>query len=167
MTNIAEILRRLVAGAQPAAISFLASVVSVDEQKGTCDVKDADGAEYFDVKLCAQEGKCDVLVLPKEGSSVIVAHIEGIPGFLHVAQFSEVDRIILHGGELGGLVKARELAQEINKIRSLLDAIGQAVSSWVPVPSDGGAALKALLSSLYLPLPLPNSDELENEKIKQ
>jgi hypothetical protein len=166
MNSLAEILKRLGSLAQAPAPSFLAVVVSVDEEAKTAVVK-AGGLDYYDVRLSSKEGEGDMLVIPAVNSSVLVSPIEGIPSMLSVLQFSKIEKVVFHGGKQGGMVKAQELAQEIDKIRALLEALQNAVSSWVPVPSDGGAALKSLLSALCLPLPLPSSQDLQNDKILQ
>jgi hypothetical protein len=52
--TLSGLIRRLAAGPLPPAPgSFLATVVSADAQAGVCDVTDADGTEYYDVRLSA------------------------------------------------------------------------------------------------------------------
>jgi hypothetical protein len=97
---------------------------------------------------------------------VIVSPIQDIPGLLYVCMCSQISQVVFHGGHNGGMVLARELAAELDKIRALLDALQQALTAWVPVPGDGGSALKALAIQ-FAGLPLPASGNLENGNILQ
>ncbi len=61
---------------------------------------------------------------------------------------TSASQIVLTGSQvqLGGGAQFVALA---NKVKAWFDAFNAAVSGWTPVPNDGGAALKAALTTLY------------------
>ena len=59
-----------------------------------------------------------------------------------------------------------KLKDELQKINDALTQLKTDFTSWVPVPLDGGAALKAVLSGGFLTKPLAVLDEILSEKIK-
>jgi hypothetical protein len=79
------------------------------------------------------------------------------------------EETIFNGGELLGMVKVEEMTARLNDLESLWTQIQMDFNTWVPVPMDGGAALKATLSAGILAQIVPNSQvgDFENEKIKQ
>jgi hypothetical protein len=48
-----------------------------------------------------------------------------------------------------------------SRVEARLTALRDALLTWVPVPSDGGAALKAVLTAFFAGLALPEQAELE------
>ena len=79
------------------------------------------------------------------------------------------EETIFNDGELLGLVKIEEMTARLNELEALLQQLNTDFASWIPVPSDGGAALKTALTAGYLMKPVPDSKvaDFENEKIKQ
>lgn len=73
--------------------------------------------------------------------------------------------LTMNGNQFGGLVKATELKTELDKVNLILQAMQTAFQSWVPVPNDGGAALKALLTPVFTML-RPDYQTIQNNKIK-
>lgn len=67
-----------------------------------------------------QEGHC--LIIPKEGSAVLLANINGDMSRLVVIAVDVVERVEMTGevvyndGQLGGLVKIKELTDKINEL---------------------------------------------------
>ena len=55
--------------------------------------------------------------------------------------------IVFNGGKLGGIIKIEELTTKLNTIEQDINSLKQSLSSWTPIPSDGGAALKAAVTS--------------------
>lgn len=55
--------------------------------------------------------------------------------------------IVFNGGKLGGIIKIDELTTNLNRIEQDINSLKQTLSTWVPIPSDGGAALKAAVTS--------------------
>jgi hypothetical protein len=141
-------------------------------------------AELFEVRLRAALDESDqgVIVVPKAGSSVLVTKIGGSLEECFVSMVSEPESVrvkigdttllmdssgvTINDGTLGGLIKIKELKADLEKINVFLNAIKQAFNTWIPVPMDGGAALKGVMSGALSPLQLPNYSKIENEKVK-
>jgi len=77
------------------AVIFPGEVKSVDEASGTIEIEDKSGFPYKDVRLKASiDGNENaVLVIPKTGSSVLVAQIGNTDDSLFVVSVSEVEKI--------------------------------------------------------------------------
>jgi hypothetical protein len=72
---------------------FSATVVSVDEAKGTCKVNDGE-LDYTDVRLIATEDESDVLlVVPEDGSSVLVGLLNDDINQMFVVQYSKLKKV--------------------------------------------------------------------------
>lgn len=143
------------------------TVASVDQSQRTCDVDPLDGgATYTGVKLRAVKDSSagSIVLFPAQGSVVVigVAELDDAQSYLLMAE--RVDKIEINGDDFGGLVKADVLEDKIDQIKAVLDAIQQAFTTWVVVPGDGGAALKTLASG-FISLPVPDSENLQNEKV--
>ncbi len=134
---------RAIVGMDEIPTSKLGTIVSVDEDEMTCEVEPIDGgANYADVRLMADpETTTGIYFKPKVGSVVMISPQDDVTYF--VSMYSEVDEVWLRGTENGGVVKVSELVSKMNTIESDLNTLKTAFTSWVVVPSDGGAALKA------------------------
>jgi hypothetical protein len=141
----AEMIKAIAGGVKIKNIA--ASVLAVNQQERTCDCRPLNGdADVFAVRLQSDLSLTGgICIFPKVDSNVII-------GFLHKTQafvmlYSEIDQIIINGGQLGGLVKIQDLVTRINTIENDVNALKQVLTTWVPVASDGGAALKAAATS--------------------
>lgn len=78
------------------------------------------------------------------------------------------DLIQFDGGENGGVPIAENVAEKIKRIEEDVNNLKDLITSWTPVPNDGGAALKAVLANWFAQklLPVTSSADLENEKVK-
>ena len=128
--------------------TFIAEVLSVDINSRTCDVSNIDNdLEYNNVMLQAYVSHSGIVITPKVNSQVLVTMINDTLG--HVTMYSEVDLITMNGDSFGGIVKADTLKTELDKTNAVVNAIYSALTTFVPVPGDGGLALKTLaISSL-------------------
>lgn len=164
------------------AFVFPCSVISVDKDNRTVELKDLFDITYPDVRLkSAIKSSDDVIVYPAVDSTVLVVCIGDKENDLLVISFSEVeeiegkigeitflanaDGIQLNGDDFGGLVKAPELKTQVDKNTQLLESIKTAFNSWVTSPADGGAALKTL-SAQFVGLPTADLNNIENPKVK-
>lgn len=93
-------------------------VVAVEDL--TCTVKIGD-AQIEGVRIRASLTGRDrqILTVPKIGSCVTLGCLTADLNNLVVLQVDEVEKIIVNGGELGGLIKIQELTEKIN---ALVDA---------------------------------------------
>lgn len=141
------------------------TVDKVDKGNRTMDVTGiVDQLEYYDVQL----GMGALCIYPKPGTTCLVGIIEGQETDTFLISADEVDEIALNSGTLGGLVKVRELTERLNLIEKDINSLKQKLSGWTPVPNDGGAALKTVLSS-YTSGSLKETriEDIENEKVRQ
>lgn len=74
--------------------------------------------------------------------------------------------IELNGKDSGGLIKVKELKKQLATMSARIDSIITAINSAVPVPQDGGAALKTSMATLLpsLVTPLPEVDDTTDPK---
>lgn len=117
-------------------------VVTVEDL--TCTVKIGD-AEIEGVRLRASLTGRDrqILTVPKVGSCVTLGCLTADLNNLVVLQVDEVEKIIINGGELGGLIKIQELTDKIN---ALVEAFNEHEHTLLPgkVITTGGANVNAI-----------------------
>jgi hypothetical protein len=165
MSKEQEIIRRLREIAKQPLQTFVASVQEVDEEQATITALPVGGPELTDVRLrAAIDGAEDgVILFPEVGSTVLVGIIGNDPDTAFVCRCSVVQKaklkigdstleistegFLMNGGSLGGLINIADLVEKLNAIEQDLNQIKTAFSSWVPVPQDGGAALKTAAGS--------------------
>ena len=140
------------------------TVVSVDEVALTCVCAPVNGdSDILDVRLQAGEGN-GVVIIPAVDSVVMVTMINSMTGY--VGMVSQVDSIQLLDGSFGGLIKIDEIVTKLNNLESDINDLKTAFSSWVVVPSDGGAALKAITATWFGSSLTPTvKGDLENDLI--
>lgn len=152
-----------------------ATCIAYDEQQQAVDVSPLDaGADMFDVRLKAKLSQVGgIEIVPKVGSTLLVGIINNDDRQAFVLMVSEVESILLssetpiklQGDELGGLVVADRIREELNKTKAMVDAIAQSLLNWSPVAQDGGAALKALATSNLSGKTTGNYSDIENSKV--
>ena len=151
------------------------------------------GAIFTDVRLQAMfSGSKGVLIVPKVGSIVLCGSIQNSPATMFIALQSSFDsiqitgenglnievgtdnkvridapEIVLNGGEYGGLTKTPALNVELTKVKTFLDTFRTVVNGWIPVPNDGGLALKSALTAALNSLETGTFDvALQDTKVK-
>lgn len=159
------------------------------ETDGVIDCTPISGDSITDmpsVKLKAEPND-GFMIVPAVGSTVLVA--SSTRNNYYVLMYSDIDKVIctidndnyfvfssdgfiFNGGELDGMVKVNDLVTKLNNLETKVNNIISTISTtFVPVPNDGGAALKALFASLsggtLAPLSQTTRENLENPKIKQ
>ena len=112
--ELAEMLR-LTRG-NPGRITLAQGIVTKVEGE-LCDVK-MGSLTVTDVRLRASEASRDddMLVVPRSGSAVIVGSLSGDMSQLVVLAVDSIERIVINGGKLGGLVKIDLLTAKINEL---------------------------------------------------
>lgn len=153
--------------------SEVCTIVSVNESERTCICQPIDdSAELQKVRLQAIKSQSVGLVqIPKVGSYVIVTFIDNKNSFVSV--FTEIDKILIdtdlvqfNGGTFDGIVKINDLVTKLNNLENDINDLKTAFSSWVTVPNDGGAALKAITATWYAATLTPTvKNDLEDTKI--
>lgn len=160
-----------------------ATVVNVDKSNNSCDVS-IDGNEFGSVRLQAviDVDKKGCRMYPAINSTVLIQPMDDKGNWV-VALYSELQEIVFeigdlqmvmnaegiffNGGSLGGLVKVTNLVQRLNALEDDLKSLKTAFNSWIVVPTDGGAALKAAAATWAgTPIVKTTKDDLEDNKIK-
>ena len=148
---------------------MIAEVKSVEGD--TCTIEVDDDLDLSDVRLRVvsdNNTSSKMLLTPKIGSFVLVADLSGGDlSDMAVVMFSEVEKIIINGGNNGGLVKINDLVNHLNTIENDINALKLAVKGWTPVAQDGGAALKTALGSWYEQQITPTEvSDMEDDNVK-
>lgn len=103
-----------------------ATVESVNEARRTVTARAIGGGAVtgiIDVQLMAEVDD-GVLIIPRVGSTIIVGYSTYTRPY--VALFSDVEKVVLLGGEHGGLVRIADLVDRLNKIEEKVnDLIGK------------------------------------------
>lgn len=164
--NIAELIRAL---SSKRSNNLLAEVISVDKVNKTLKVKvETANGEYEIPNVNAKSilTKSDNIIIgwPKKGSMVLIAQIEDTDDFVLLIT-EEIDEVYLAGNKYS-LVNGEELKKEIEKTNQVLDLIVSAFNSWTVVPNDGGAALKALISTALSGKTTGKFNNILNDKVK-
>lgn len=74
---------------------------------------------------------------------------------------------VFNGGDLGGLINVADLTDHLNTIEKDINKLKSVMSSWTPVPQDGGAALKSAVTSWAgKQLTLSQRGDYEDEAVK-
>lgn len=172
--DIADALKELAKKFGPSTILY-ADVTSVDADNRTCDVVTDDATTITQVLLQSGEAAdIDVLFIPAVNSRVLIGVIQNSADYF-VVKSGELQGIKINctaiefnGGTLGGLPKRDGVKAQLNKLENDLNSLKTAFNGWVPVPSDGGAALKAAAAIWAgATLTATVNGDIENTQIKQ
>ena len=137
-------------------------VISTNEGERTCIVQNGVNEIVVRLMTVVDDG---VLIMPKIGSIVSVLQSDKYDPI--IVQFSEVEKIILMGGDNKGLVKVIELKNKLNAVENKINDLITKINSWTPVPNDGGSALKiALATWLASSLTPTQQADIENTLIQ-
>jgi hypothetical protein len=163
--------------------SLVCTVKEINYVNFTCYCEPiADHADIQQVRLIAQQDN-GFMLTPRENSVVVVSFLSDESAY--ISMVSEVEKVtcyidagnryefdnngfIWNDGTFGGMAKTGVLATRLNNIENKINAILTAIgTTWVPVPNDGGAALKALfIAPLATPVTLTTQATIEDTKIK-
>jgi hypothetical protein len=149
------------------------TVKSVELDTNTCVVTPFNSRFVSDIPgvLLQADVSDGVEFIPTIDSTVMVMwSLQNSP---YVAMYSELeninmscnDVIKLQDGSFGGLTKTQELKTQLDKTNAVLQAVVDSLSSWTPVPSDGGAALKAFFVAAVAGKTKGDYSDIENEKV--
>jgi hypothetical protein len=180
--TIRETIQKVVQNQIP-IVSIAARVIEVRENEGVCDVQPLDGsAEIFDVLLNAEQTiDKGITIIPAVDSVVYVTFVNKNVAFVSLnsvidkvlIKINDIsllivdDEIVLNDGNNDGLVKVNDLVSKLNALENDINTLKNVFAAFVPVPADGGAALKvaaATWSSQLLTTTVKN--DIENNKVK-
>lgn len=143
---IRDSIRKLARPNAPAQ-AYLGTIIGVDWTARTCDIEPQEGgALLLDVLLSPNiGGALGIIGKPVIGADCVVMMLTPEVGLLiSCAQYEQVS---INGEDLGGIVKALELKQQLNKTNSLLNALITAING-TPVPEPGNGSPSALQTAL-------------------
>lgn len=148
----------------------LVTVKDVDEQKYTCTCTlVTDGIDIYDVNLAPviDTTPAELIVIPKPGTKALMCIVGNNIRNCYLLASQQAKKIVINGGQYGGLVKVNELKQQLEKTHNLLNALLQVING-VPVPEPGNGAPSALQTSLKAAIAsftLGTFDDLENNTV--
>lgn len=140
--------------------TMLAVVKEVDEQDNTCLVVD-DETEIPGVRIQPITGGAKgMLCIPAIGSYVLCGRIEMDEEWMMI-QASEYSKIVINGGDLGGLVKIEPLIDWMGKVYADMQTLKTQLYSWTVAGNGSPLAL------VFNPTaPSPVKSDFEDTKIK-
>lgn len=161
MSEIYEAIKKMSQGCSTADVG---KVTSVDEEAGRCDVEIEGKAPAMGAWLrCGSEGM-GVEVIPEVGSEAVVVWMNDVLAV--VVSVEKAAKVVMRGGENGGLVKVEELVDRLNKLEEDANSLKTKLTAWTPVAQDGGAALKAAISGwVSSKLAKTTREDIEDELI--
>lgn len=170
-------------------VSLICTVDAVDKDARTVDCTPLDeGAPLLGVNLQAnQESKFGVVVYPRVGSYVVVGFVaDGSAGIVLMNDDIESiemvvkddntslkiteDGIVMNGGSLRGLVKIADLEDNLNQLKTYVEALKSATSLGLNAVGAAMAANGATGAETFdgaMELASINFKNMENEKVKQ
>lgn len=179
----AKDLANAIKGITATQVGMLGTVISVDKVNNTCEV-DVDGNEFGNVRLqsVVDTGRKGCRFYPAVDSDVLIVPINE-NGDWEVRLFSEIEQVlfeigdtifdlsstglVLNGGELGGMVKVEALVTKMNTLENDLNTLKTKFNNWTPIPSDGGAALKTLITTwAAASIDTTEQADIEDTKVK-
>lgn len=132
-------------------------VKAFDPATMTCTVDLTTGPDILNVRVKASitDDAKGILIRPKVDSIVVVGLLDNNDASAVILAYTEIDtlkwvtedKIIFQSDSFGGLVIAEKVYDQIKEVKDDLNKLKQAFATWVPAPTDGGAALKAALAS--------------------
>lgn len=149
---------------------FHAKVVDIDLNNYSCTVTPFEGADLQEVRLKASieveyEGFVEI---PTVGSSVLVGLIGNDADTAYIVKCSKVSKIIINGGELGGLVKIEELRDSLDSIKDYIADLKSAISTGLDSVGVGSAASGTLGKTAFETAMIGKTitiENMENDKV--
>lgn len=140
-------------------------VVTVEDL--TCTVKIGD-AEIEGVRLRASLTGRDrqILTVPKVGSCVTLGCLTADLNNLVILQVDEVEKIIVNGGELGGLIKIQELTDKINALVEAFNSHTHLLPAGAVITSAGPSTNPVNVPAIKKKAAKLNKKDYEDETIK-
>lgn len=144
--------------------TFWATVLAVDWDKKTADVKDLSAdLEVYDVLL----GFGKDVFRPTIGTNCLCGIVGNKDAAAFIIYVEEVEERWINGDENGGMVVAGKLIQQLNKMTARIDGIIDAINNGVAVPQDGGVGLQnSIKTSLAALINKEEFSDIQNNKVK-
>lgn len=185
--TIRDAIRQMVMDIATKKIIRIGKATNIDKDKCVCDVDLGNGATLHVVKLKAIEDDKEngLVIIPKEGTMVCAAMLEGIEANWVIVQYSAIDswqittdsgsritiaddgKVLLNGDDHKGIVKVKELTEKLNAIEDDINNLKNVFSGWTAVSQDGGAALKGAAAAWYAQqITKTQESDLKNDNVQ-
>lgn len=166
----AELIRKAVLAIMEDKIplnSAWCTVKSVDATAKTCTVILDDDEDLKLEGILLGYTKSGLVIIPKNNSDVLVQFINNTKTVGYVICVQESLNAELMGNNFGGLMKSEIAKQKYQALENKFNQLISLLNGWLPVPNDGGASLKTLLTTwLATDFTLTTKAELENAAVK-
>jgi hypothetical protein len=165
------------------AMTFLAEVKAVNETESTITVSLGNDLTLQDIRLRSiVDGDNGFYLIPQIGSQVMLLRLGSSDEFLAVG-FSKYDKVIIKGETMSLEVNQdniifnasaldsfipdiNKLVTKINNLEQSVNDLKTALKSWVPIPQDGGASLKAGITAwANMTITKTTKDDIKDPKI--
>lgn len=148
----------------------LVTVKEVDEQKLTCTCTIiTEDIDIYDVSLTPviDTEASQITTIPTIGTKALMAIVGNDIRNCYLVSSQAAKQVIIRGGDLGGMVKVKELKKELEKTHNLLAALLQVING-APIPEPGTgspSAFQTVLKTAIASFSLGQFDDIENEKV--
>lgn len=160
VSKLREVVLQLIKSNVPVQTVW-ATCSAVNPEQGTMEAT-REGLAYYDVLL----GIGPDQVVPVVGSKVLLGILENKAQATFLIMAEAIEERRLNGNGLGGLVMVGPLVARINALEQQLNQLKGILNAWVPVPNDGGSALKVSAASWAgQPLPTTTQQQLANPRV--
>lgn len=146
------------------AIIDIGTATNVRADEELCDVEIAGKAPALNARIgfAAEKGK-GALVVPNEGSNVLVAWIGGIA---FVLACSDPEKIVWKKGERGGLINVEDLVSSFNNLVDRVNSLVNAYNSHTHTVVITGTAAAQSCTAAPVSSPAQSAEELSREDIE-
>jgi len=151
-------------GSQSCAVIVSGVVRSVDEKQMTAQVAlSSQQEDCISASFAIGEKGKGIVQEPKVGSMVLCVMLSKSLGF--VVMTEQVQKIIINGGELGGLIKIEEMTKQLSKMTKRIDKIIDALKNSAVAVQDGGTTYKTNITAALQDLETEDFSEIEDKII--
>lgn len=143
---------------------IITTVKSVDKNNNTIDALPIEGgADILDARLLVSNGSgANIVAYPKQGTFALIGAIEELFFVLAIDEWEEFlmtdnaafecrvsgGKMVFNQGENNSdLLILPRLLQELDKVSDFMEALKSSLNAVVPVPGDGGLAIKTVVSA--------------------
>lgn len=168
MADYSDIRKGLAELASSRTVTILGTSIDINEKERTCTVTD-NGVSYYDVRLqCVTGGDKGIVVIPADGSQVLMIAVEGSDEYA-VVMCEKADKvlidadteIVINGGNNGGMIKIQELTDKINALVDAFNKHTHQVNTTGSATTQTGTAAAVATKAANL-----NKSDYEDEKVK-
>lgn len=129
------------------------------------DAETPSGEEIKNLLLVSEESDNGIYCIPTIGSNVIVGMLDDTKGY--IICYAEIDEVVLHGDQYGGIVKVSELVTKLNnlenKVNTLINTFNAHVHPGVLVGPTSTGVTATPVSGTLTPTQIA---DIENDKVK-